>query len=123
MRRLKRPTTMNSPNKEANVGTIPPNAKSQRSKILRLLLDRNDWVPSPEIAALAQQYNSRIFELRALGFVIENKTMDTDTGRHSWFRLVRTPTPEPELPAKKEIPSMPSEQQEEETLPLFRRHR
>ena len=71
----------------------PQNAKTQRATILRLLIEaRGRRLPSPEIAACAQQYNARVFELRRLGFCIENKTESdskTDT-RRSWFRLVNS---------------------------------
>lgn len=67
------------------------NRKTQRARILRPLIDaRGDWVPLPEILALGiAQYNARIFELRRMGFAIENRTeTDPETGeRHSWFRL------------------------------------
>jgi hypothetical protein len=66
--------------------------KTQRAAILRLLIDaRGDWVPLPDILACAAQYNARIFELRRLGFSIENRTEEIDGVRHSWFRLVNSP--------------------------------
>ena len=70
----------------------PQNANTQRATILRLLFEaRSAWVPSPEIAASAQQNNARLYELRKLGFCIKNRTeTDKDTGeRRSWLRLVR----------------------------------
>jgi hypothetical protein len=70
----------------------PSSATTQRENILRVLVNaQGGWVPSPQIAALAQQYNARLFELRRSGFAIENKTQtDEGTGeRRSWFRLVR----------------------------------
>jgi len=73
----------------------PPNAKTQRGEILALLIKAHgEWVPLPEIMACAAQYNARVFELRRLGFNVENRTeTDSDTGqRHSWFRLVSTVT-------------------------------
>jgi len=67
------------------------NRQTQRGLILRLLIDaRGEWVPLPEILALGiAQYNARVFELRRLGFAIENRSeTDPETGvRHSWFRL------------------------------------
>jgi hypothetical protein len=68
------------------------NGESQGAAILRLLVEaRSSWVSLPEILALGiAQYNARIFELRRLGFAVENKT-ETDprtSARHSWFRLV-----------------------------------
>jgi hypothetical protein len=49
--------------------------KTQRSKILALLVQaRGAWVPLPDILALGiAQYNARIFELRRLGFAVENR--------------------------------------------------
>ncbi len=76
-----------------------PNVKTQRGEILALLIKaRGDWVPLPQILACAAQYNARVFELRRLGFDIENRTeTDPQTGaRHSWFRLVPSTKPEPE---------------------------
>lgn len=65
--------------------------KTQRDRILRLLVEAHgEWVPLPQILALGvAQYNARIFELRRLGFNIENRSeSDTVTGvRRSWFRL------------------------------------
>jgi len=78
----------------AQVGP-PQSAKTQRGTILRLLIEaRGGWVSSPEIAACAQQYNARIFELRKLGFCIENRTETVPgTGaRRSWFRLINSPS-------------------------------
>ena len=50
--------------------------------------------------ACAAQYNARVFELRRLGFNVENRTECVDGVRHSWFRLVNSPAaPAPE-PAK-----------------------
>ena len=74
----------------------PESSSSQRARILRLLIEaRGGWVPSPEIAACAQQYNSRVFDLRRLGFRIENCTEEIDGARHSWFRLVPTSSAAP----------------------------
>jgi hypothetical protein len=74
----------------------PESSSSQRARILRLLMEaRGGWVPSPEIAACAQQYNSRLFDLRRLGFRIENRTEEIDGARHSWFRLVPTSSTSP----------------------------
>jgi hypothetical protein len=74
----------------------PESSSSQRGRILRLLSEAHGgWVPSPEIAACAQQYNSRLFDLRRLGFRIENRTEEIDGARHSWFRLVPTSSTAP----------------------------
>lgn len=66
--------------------------KTQQARVLRLLIEAHgEWVSLPEILALGiAQYNARIFELRRLGFLVENRT-ETDTrmgARHSWFRLL-----------------------------------
>lgn len=86
--------------KQSNSKTGPPSsARTQRERIHRVLTDAHGgWVPSPQIAALAQQYGARVYELRRAGFVIENKTQTNEgTGeRHSWFRLVlESPPPVP----------------------------
>lgn len=79
---------------------------TQRGRILELLISaRGDWVPLPKITECAAQYNSRIHELRHLGFLIENRTKEIDGVRHSWFRLVRGPEqsaggPQPDRIAK-----------------------
>jgi len=66
---------------------------SQRSQILRLLISaRGDWVSLLEIKECAAQYNSRIFDLRRLGFRIANKIREVDGVRRSWFRLESSPS-------------------------------
>ena len=62
----------------------------QCSQILSVLA-RGGWVPLPEITNCAAQYNARIFELRRLGFRIENRTRKVNGQRHSWFRLETFP--------------------------------
>lgn len=49
--------------------------RTQRSRILRLLVDaRGSWVDLTTILNLGiAQYNARVFELRRLGFRIENR--------------------------------------------------
>ena len=65
-----------------------PNS-TQRARILGLLIRaRGSWVPLSEIITLAiVQYNARLYELRRLGFQIENCTERQGGQRHSWFRL------------------------------------
>jgi hypothetical protein len=53
-----------------------------------LIEARGGWVPSPELAALAQQFDSRLLELRRLNFRIENRVEERDGIRCSWFRLI-----------------------------------
>jgi hypothetical protein len=81
-------------------------SKTQRSAILRLLIDaRGAWVPLPKIMACAAQYNSRLLELRRLGFNVENRTENVDGARHSWFRLLTSPAPPaPEAIKEKTLP-------------------
>lgn len=90
-----------------NLATQDNSSKTQRSRILRLLIAaRGSWVPLPEIMACAAQYNARIFELRKK-FNIENRTETIDGQRHSWFRLIPSGTPKSAPPApapRTEIP-------------------
>lgn len=73
---------------------------TQRGHILKLLMAaRGGWVALPEIAACAAQYNARIFELRRLGFSIENRRERVKGELHTWFRLAPTPPPKPVPPA------------------------
>jgi hypothetical protein len=78
---------------------LPQSAKTQRARVLRLLIDAHGaWVPLPQILELRiSQFGARIFELRRLGFQIENKTERNDSGAvYSWYRLVSdTPKAEP----------------------------
>lgn len=75
----------------------PTFAETQRTRILRLLIDAcGAWVPSPKIMAFAAQYSARILELLWMGFSVENRTERVDGARHSWFRLVSSPAPKPE---------------------------
>ena len=72
--------------------SAPENSRTQRARILRLLVEaRGGWVPSPAIAECAQQYNARLFELRRLGFEILNRNEEREGVRHSSFRLVSSP--------------------------------
>jgi len=85
-------------------GSDAPNAKTQRARILRLLIAaRGDWVPLPNIMDCAAQYNARILELRHLGSNIENRTERVDGVRHSWFRLLKSPAPPRPEPVKEKI--------------------
>jgi hypothetical protein len=98
-------------------------SKTQRAAILRLLIDaRGAWVPLPQILALGiAQYNARLWELRRLGFVIENKSESVDGVRHSWYRLVSSPGPPASTP--KPEPSKPALEWQDRPrstgLPLF----
>jgi hypothetical protein len=106
-----------------SVSEVPLQSKTQRAAILRLLIDaRGSWVPLPEILALGiAQYNARLWELRRLGFVIENKSESLDGARHSWYRLVSSPAPPPPT-LKRESPEPSPEWQDRPRstgLPLF----
>jgi len=83
----------NAPLKNAGVGLVQ--RKTQSAALLRLLIDAHgSWVPLPEILKLGvAQYGARIFELRRLGFIIENKSERVAGARqrHSWFRLLNSP--------------------------------
>lgn len=103
----------------------PPNAKTQRGEILALLIKaRGEWVPLPAITACAAQYNARVFELRRLGFNIENRTeTDSKSGqRHSWFRLlsatIATNTASPDW-YERDHGARPKSPRFADSLPLF----
>jgi hypothetical protein len=72
--------------------------QTQRGRILALLVTaRGGWVALPALGVA--QYNSRVLELRRLGFRIENRR----EAKRSWFRLVAgpslpTPAPAPVFP-------------------------
>ena len=86
-----------------SVNDVPLQSKTQRAAILRLLMDaRGAWVPLPKIMACAAQYNARVFELRRMGFNVENRTESVDGVRHSWFRLVNSPSTSPESKSEPE---------------------
>jgi hypothetical protein len=94
--------------------TSPGSSSTQRERIYNLLVcAQGEWVPLLEIAAIAAQYNARVFELRRLGFLIENRTKEVDGVRHSWFRLVSAPVQSQSSPS-------PARAHREETLSLFR---
>ncbi len=63
--------------------------KTQRGRILELLIKAAcGWVPLPDILALGiAQYSARVFELRRLGFRIENRRERVDGVLHTYFRL------------------------------------
>jgi hypothetical protein len=61
--------------------------KTQRGRILALLINARE-VPLPAILALGiAQYSARIHELRALGFRIENRRERVNGALHTYFRL------------------------------------
>lgn len=116
-----------------SVPNLPLQSKTQRAQVLRLLIDaKGSWVPLPEILALGiAQFGARIFELRRLGFQIENKIERDDSGViHSWYRLLNDvpeaepATPKPD-PAKPDAPAILSpymariREEQAEVAPLF----
>lgn len=63
----------------------------QQQKIYNLLKSHvNEWVGLPLLLSLGvAQYNSRILELRRMGYRIENKQLGIVNGqKHTAFRLV-----------------------------------
>jgi hypothetical protein len=78
-----------------NPTQAPLNAKTQRARILRLLIEAcGAWVPLPEIMACAAQYNARILELRRDGFNIPKPRVEVINGqKHTWYRLLPSPAP------------------------------
>jgi len=109
--------------------SAPTSSSSQRSRILNLLISaRGGWVPSPELAALAQQYGARVYELRRMNFRIENRVAEQNGTRLSWFRLIPGPVqvePSQSSDAGRDavdpqpIPPKSHARELEETLPLF----
>jgi hypothetical protein len=64
----------------------------QRAQMLqRLIAEKGGKVPLPELLKISAQYNARIFELRRLGFRIDNETKVIAGVKHSWFWLVVDP--------------------------------
>lgn len=102
----------------------PSSRHTQRSRILRLLIDaRGSEVPAPELAAIALQYGARILELRRLGFRIENRREKRDGKIVSWFRLVPNRSistlDQPRVALEKIQESKQGEPQQEAPLSLF----
>jgi hypothetical protein len=67
--------------------------------LLCAFLSGREWVPTPELAKCALQYNARILELRRAGIKVENRIRKVDGVRRSWFRVA---------PAVSECSSSPS---------------
>lgn len=57
----------------------------QRDRILTLL-KRNEFVSTAELRLIAYQYNARIYELRALGYVINSTHIN---GKYGFMLLGR----------------------------------
>ena len=64
---------------------------SYTKKIITLLSgNMNEWVSALRVQNVAGMcHTSRISELKARGWDIENKTQWRDGARHSWYRLVK----------------------------------
>ena len=60
-----------------------------QTQSLKLLFQQrqNEWIPLYEIMKHSAQYNARIYELRAEGLNIINKTEVVGGQRHSWYKL------------------------------------
>src|SRR5580692_5550093 len=91
-RQRSQPFAVRPRSKKSHRGKPVKDSHGQRGKIIELLKAADGgWVSLPEIMDCADQYNARIFELRRLGFRIENRTKEIAGVRHSWFRLVTEP--------------------------------
>jgi hypothetical protein len=110
----------------------PESSRTQCGRILgRLIAAHGAEVPLYEISSLAAQYNARIWSLRKMGFVIENRTQEIDGVRHSFFRLVSSPAQAISpvtSPAAERVDSINSQAKpagdvtslpQQETLPFF----
>ncbi len=71
---------------------ISPTTKSQRQRILDLLLGaRGQEVPSIVLARISLQYGARVKELRKLGFRISNRTERRAGKVNGYFRIESVP--------------------------------
>jgi hypothetical protein len=98
----------------------PSQRKTQASRILaRLIEARGDWISviaiSIDLGIL--QFSARLPELRAIGFIIENRMeLMADGTKHSFYRLRSSAgdveklsvMPAPAMPAKNEVASAQS---------------
>jgi hypothetical protein len=82
------------------------NHNTQRGEILAILIKaRGHRVGLPQLLSCAAQYNSRIFELRKMGFRIVNERERVNGQTRTWFRLISGPT----LPSNQEFRQQKSE--------------
>jgi hypothetical protein len=73
-------------------GHQPQLFTGQKGRILELLLsNKGNWVPAYKLSTIALQYGARLLELRAVGYVIQNKTERVGRQVHGAFRLVACP--------------------------------
>ena|SRR5579864_713472 len=65
-------------------------SRSQQSQILAVLISaRGGWVPAPELARIALQFQTRVKEIRdKLGLKIENRIQRVGRKQFSSYRLV-----------------------------------
>jgi hypothetical protein len=85
--------------------------KGQTARILRRLIATDGWVPAPELSRESLQYCARVHELRAVGFVIENRIERRAGIVHGFYRLKRGvgPTIKPEEPQQLREPGFEAE--------------
>src|SRR6185436_8366453 len=85
------PTTLErlSNPSEKWAASLSATKETQRNNILaKLIAAKGKEVPLPEIASCAAQYQSRLFELRRMGYRIPAPRMETVNGqRRTWYRL------------------------------------
>lgn len=76
---------------ELNPSRRPKDLKGQAARLRDFFLERPDqWIPLPAIMELhIAQYNARIWDLRGVGMVLENRTEVVNGARHSFFRYIR----------------------------------
>lgn len=75
---------------EASEIQAAPTRASQRDRILARLQSRFE-VPAAELAQISLQYNARVLELRAEGWVIDSRIEMRGRSKHGFFRLVAAP--------------------------------
>ena len=77
---------------------VPSQRKTQAARILAKLIEaRGSWVPVLEISTKLGilQFTARLFELRSIGFHIENRMeVMPDGTRHSFYRLISSSAPD-----------------------------
>jgi hypothetical protein len=88
---------------EPSIGTLrghrPELFRGQRGRILSLLFERRGtWVPAPELARIALQYASRIYDIRKEGFVVENHVERSNGQVHGAYMLIGCPEETSQLP-------------------------
>lgn len=82
-----RSTPTIEPNRSVPSAAVP-RVTLQARRILAFLQQGRAEVQ--DLAAIAKQYNARIYELRKAGYVIENVEQNQATGE-SWYELISEP--------------------------------